>query len=100
MILFSSVPWAQLYTGTVTGTVTDPSGAVVPGTRLQVVQEYASLKAQRGEAGDARAEARAYDALHKTLSLDNSLARAHLLLGKLELKNNRLEQAVSERRWG
>ena len=59
-------------------------------------QEYASLEAQRGEAGDARAEARAYDALHKALSLDNSLARAHLLLGKLELKNNRTVQAVSE----
>jgi hypothetical protein len=30
---------AQLYTGTVTGLITDPSGAVVPGARLQVADE-------------------------------------------------------------
>jgi Flp pilus assembly protein TadD len=59
-------------------------------------QEYASLEIQQAEGGDAGAEARAYEALHKALSLDNSLAQAHLLLGKLELKNNRVEQAVSE----
>lgn len=39
VIMFSSVLWSQLYTGTVTGIVTDPSGAVVPGARLQVVDE-------------------------------------------------------------
>jgi tetratricopeptide (TPR) repeat protein len=59
-------------------------------------QEYASLEVQPAEGGDAGAEARAYDALHKALSLDNSLAQAHLLLGKLELKNQRVEQAVRE----
>jgi hypothetical protein len=33
------VLWAQLYTGTVTGVVTDPSGAVVPAAQLQLVDE-------------------------------------------------------------
>jgi tetratricopeptide (TPR) repeat protein len=59
-------------------------------------QEYASLEMQRAEGGDAGAETRAYEALHKALSLDDSLAQARLLLGKLELKNNRTLQAVSE----
>jgi Flp pilus assembly protein TadD len=59
-------------------------------------QEYASLEIQQAEGGDAEAEARAYEALHKALSLDNSLAKPHLLLGRLELKNNRVEQAVRE----
>jgi len=62
----------------------------------QHYQQYASFQVERAEGGDARAEARAYDALHRAISLDNSLARSHLLLGRLELKNNRVEQAVSE----
>jgi tetratricopeptide (TPR) repeat protein len=59
-------------------------------------EEYAALEIQRGEGGDAGAEARAYEALHRALSLDNRLAQAHFLLGKLELKNNRTTQAVTE----
>ena len=62
----------------------------------QHYQEYASFEVQHGEAGDAGAEARAYEALHRAVSLDNSLPKPHLLLGRLELKNNRVEQAVSE----
>jgi hypothetical protein len=31
--------WAQLYTGTVTGVVSDPSGAVVPGAQFQLTDE-------------------------------------------------------------
>jgi len=62
----------------------------------QHYQEYASFEVQLAEAGDAGAEARAYEALHRAVSLDKSLAKPHLLLGRLELKNNRVEQAVSE----
>ena len=62
----------------------------------QQYQEYASFQVERAEEGDARAEARAYDALHRAIALDHSLGRSHLLLGRLELKNNRVEQAVSE----
>jgi len=39
VVLFSSVLRAQLYTGTVTGVVSDPSGAVVPAAQLQLVDE-------------------------------------------------------------
>jgi Flp pilus assembly protein TadD len=62
----------------------------------QHYQEYASFQVERAEGGDAGAEARAYDALHRAISLDNGLAKSHLLLGRLELKNNRVERAVSE----
>ncbi len=31
--------WAQLYTGTVTGVVSDPSGAVIPSAQVQLVDE-------------------------------------------------------------
>jgi len=59
-------------------------------------QEYASLEVQRAEGGDAAAETRAYEALHKALALDNRLAKSHELLGRLELKNNRVAAAVKE----
>ncbi len=37
--IFCTTAWAQQYTGSVAGTVTDPSGAVVPNARLQLVDE-------------------------------------------------------------
>src|SRR6516225_9035400 len=35
-LLLSTLAFAQLDRGTITGTVTDPSGAVVPGTRISI----------------------------------------------------------------
>ncbi len=59
-------------------------------------REYAALETRRAESGDGVAETRAYEALHKALSLDNGLVRSHFLLGWLELKNNHIGPAVSE----
>ena len=38
-VLFCSIAWGQLYTGSVTGLVTDPSGAVVPNAQIKMVDE-------------------------------------------------------------
>ncbi|MFN7997027.1 MAG: TonB-dependent receptor [Bryobacteraceae bacterium] len=38
-ILLSSLTWAQLYTGSVTGTVSDPTSAVIPNAKVQLVDE-------------------------------------------------------------
>src|SRR6266852_2386871 len=37
--LFCATAWGQLYTGSVTGLVTDPSGAVVPNAQVKLVDE-------------------------------------------------------------
>ena len=37
LILFASSGWAQTLTGTILGTITDPSGAVVPGVEVTVI---------------------------------------------------------------
>jgi len=37
--LFCATAWGQLYTGSVTGLVTDPSGAVVPNAQIKLVDE-------------------------------------------------------------
>jgi len=38
-ILLSTAAWAQLYSGSVAGVVTDPSGAVVPNARIALVDQ-------------------------------------------------------------
>ncbi len=38
-LLFSTAVWAQLYTSTVSGVVTDPTGAVIPNTQARLVDE-------------------------------------------------------------
>src|SRR5579864_4427779 len=38
-LLLSILAWAQLYTSTVTGLVTDPTGAVIPNTQAKLVDE-------------------------------------------------------------
>ena len=50
-ILLSSAVWAQLYTSTVSGLVTDPSGAVVPNAQAKLVDE------QKGYSFTATADA-------------------------------------------
>jgi hypothetical protein len=37
LILFASSGWGQTLTGTILGTITDPSGAVVPGVDVTVI---------------------------------------------------------------
>jgi len=39
ILLFSIAVWAQLYTSTVSGVVTDPTGAVVPNAQAKLVDE-------------------------------------------------------------
>jgi len=39
VVLLSPTLWAQLYSGTVTGVISDPSGAVVPGAQVQLMDE-------------------------------------------------------------
>jgi hypothetical protein len=39
VLFFSSVAYAQLYTGSVTGLITDPSGAVVPSAKITLVDQ-------------------------------------------------------------
>src|ERR1035438_4497143 len=54
MLLFSTVTLAQLDRGTITGTVTDPSGAIVPGTRITIknVATNATWQSAATSAGD------------------------------------------------
>ena len=44
LILLSATGWAQLYTSTVTGLVTDPTGAVVPNAQVKLVDEQKGYK--------------------------------------------------------
>ncbi len=39
LLLLSTAIWAQLYTSTVSGLITDPSGAVIPNTQARLVDE-------------------------------------------------------------
>ncbi len=44
LILLSISAWGQLYTGSVTGLVTDPSGAVIPAARVALVDQDKGFK--------------------------------------------------------
>jgi tetratricopeptide (TPR) repeat protein len=59
-------------------------------------EAYASFLVNRAEAGDAAAEARAASLLNSAISLDSSLPQAHYLLGRLELKSNKADEAARE----
>jgi hypothetical protein len=55
-LLFSAGAWAQTQLATVSGTITDPSGAVVPGVSVTVVSQGTGLKRSvlTGTAGEFR----------------------------------------------
>src|SRR5262252_3546317 len=42
--LFSACAWSQTQLATVFGTITDPSGAVVPGAQVTIVNQSTALK--------------------------------------------------------
>jgi hypothetical protein len=44
VLLFGSLAWAQRDLGTITGTVTDPSGAIVPGATITITEDLTGLK--------------------------------------------------------
>src|SRR3974377_1415701 len=44
LILLSVTAWAQIYSGSVTGVVTDPSAAVVPGASITLVDQDKGFK--------------------------------------------------------
>lgn len=39
LLLFAGAAWAQITTGSISGTVTDPAGAVIPGAKVQVTNQ-------------------------------------------------------------
>jgi len=39
LVLSASLAWAQLYSGSIVGVVSDPSGAVIPGTKITLTDE-------------------------------------------------------------
>src|SRR5580692_3475069 len=43
-VLFSAAVWSQTQLATVSGTITDPSGAVVPGVSVTIVSQGTGLK--------------------------------------------------------
>jgi len=44
ILLFASLAYGQLYTGSIAGTVTDPSGAVVPSVKITLLDEEKGYK--------------------------------------------------------
>src|SRR5262252_6138191 len=43
LMLFSTAAWSQAITGTILGTITDPSGAVLPGVSITAVNTGTNL---------------------------------------------------------
>jgi tetratricopeptide (TPR) repeat protein len=59
-------------------------------------QEYAAFLVDLAEGGDAAAETRAISALKNAISLDSSLPEPHYLLGRLDLKDGKADEAAQE----
>jgi tetratricopeptide (TPR) repeat protein len=59
-------------------------------------QAYASFLVDLAEGGDAAAEAHALSVLHTAIFLDGTLSEPHYLLGRLDLKENHVNEAVKE----
>src|SRR5262249_23180930 len=54
ILLFTAVAWAQVTTATIYGTVTDPTGGVVPGATITMVAEATGAASSKvsGAAGE------------------------------------------------
>ncbi|HEV2381617.1 MAG TPA: carboxypeptidase-like regulatory domain-containing protein, partial [Terriglobia bacterium] len=52
LMAFAAPVWCQIDTGTILGTVSDPSGAVVPGAKVSLTNEGTNLTVTMTTGGD------------------------------------------------